>query len=66
MRYRLHPDNPGYNINDESSKIFGKVISCSAKSFRLCKSIREKRCIFIPIKSKFVYESPCDTYWRCL
>ena len=30
-----HPDNPGYNINDESSKIFGKVISCSAKSFRL-------------------------------
>ena len=30
-----HPDNPGYNINDESSIIVGKVISCSAKSFRL-------------------------------
>ena len=27
-----HPVNPGYNINDESLIIFGKVISCSAKS----------------------------------
>ena len=52
-----HPVNPGYkyNINDVSSKIFEKVISCSAKSFRLCKSIREKRCIFTPIKRNLYY-----------
>ena len=32
---------------------FLKIVCFGAKSFSLCKSIREKRCIFIPINRNF-------------